>query len=147
MKIKSLLAAVVVALPTVLCAEAPNKGYLLKADSMTTEGQRSVAVGNAAVIFEGGDSRITADRITYDYKAGVFTFAGAVKMHIAGATVETKEATLSVASGKRVFVLVNGAVTIGSGSTVDAGSGEITLSRGSFDQPFPRTETRLPAGK
>ena len=122
---------------------APAGGDLLiKADSVTFEGERHVATGHATLASKDGDTRVSADRIIYERAGEIVTFSGAVRIQTGAATFETTEATLDL-HGRRVFLLSSGRLTLGGeGPAFEAKAGAVIL--GTFAEPFPKTETQLP---
>ena len=116
-----------------------NDGFLIKANSVKVEGGRMIATGDATIVH--GETRLTADEITYEVAGATLTLTGRVTLHSAGATIETKEATVNV-HGKRVFMLSNGNIVVPGAEPLDANMGSEHLRL--FSAPFPTTETQLP---
>ena len=119
------------------------ESLLLRADSMKVETGRHVATGRAEMRSNSGQTRITADTISYDEARGVIEFAGAVTIHSGENAIETKAATLNV-QGKRVFMLSKGALS-------PAGAEQIEIKAGAtgaehmrlFGEPYRKLDTKL----
>ena len=128
---------------SILVVAAPLRGageYLLKATSMTNDGQRWIATDGATLTSKNGETRITADTIVFEQPAAVFKFTGHVVIQSAGTAVETNEATLKT-QGQRVFILSNGEVTIA--GVQSFGPKRSSREVPSFGEPYPKTETKL----
>jgi hypothetical protein len=137
MNLKLLLLTIVVTAPLHSASE-----YLLKATSITNEGQRWIATDGAVLSSKNGDTRITADKIVFEQPGSVFRLTGHVVIQSGGTVVETGEATLKT-EGQRVFFLSKGEITLASGQSLDPKSGGPELP--AFGEPFPKTETKLTA--
>jgi hypothetical protein len=137
MNLKLLLLTIVVAAPLHGAGD-----YLLKATSITNEGQRWIATDGAVLSSKNGETRITADKIVFEQPGAVFRLTGHVVIQSGGTIVETSEATLKT-EGQKVFFLSKGEITLASGQSFDPKSGSPELP--AFGEPFPKTETKLTA--
>jgi lipopolysaccharide assembly outer membrane protein LptD (OstA) len=129
--------ALATALPVL---SAPRSdAFLIKANSVTVEGGRTVAAGDATIVI--GETRLTADEIAYDAAGATLTLSGRVTIHSAEATIEAKEATINP-QGKRVFMLSKGNIVVPGAEPFDAKVG--SQQPQPFSAPFLPTETQLP---
>jgi lipopolysaccharide assembly outer membrane protein LptD (OstA) len=135
--------ALLLLFPLAAFAAPAAESFLLKADSMTVSGERTIATGRATVIAQGGEMRITADSVTYDRESGVFQFSGAVAIHSTGAVIETKDATLNV-HGKKVFTLSSGPISLGTAQPIEIRTGANNAEKVQlFGEPYRKLDTKL----
>jgi hypothetical protein len=137
-KILSFLGLVLVA-PLAARAGSDSNAFLLKADAIAAQADKSmVATGHAAVITKMG-IRFTADQIAYDQESGTAKLSGDVTIHTAdGSAIPVKELTIDLRE-KRVVTL--------SGGTVRLSNGSPSMNREAaaieFTRDFPKTELDL----
>jgi len=139
MRVTATLIALALATTLPVSSAPGNDGFLIKANSVKVEGGRTIATGDATIIH--GETRLTADEITYEVAGATLTLTGRVTIHSAGTTIEAKEATVNL-HGKRVFMLSNGNIVVPGAEPFDAKVGSEHLQL--FSAPFPTTETQLP---
>lgn len=139
MKNKAPLLALILAAPLAGFASAGAGAFLLKANAITADGERSVATGGASLTSR--DLRATADEIVYFLQSGILRLTGSVAIQTASAIIETKEATIDV-EGKRVFLLSLGSISLATGVELPnpKATGEALRP---FAASWPKTDTGL----
>lgn len=136
---KFIAALIALTLVAPLWSASPKDAFLVRADSVTVVGERTIAMGNASVI--SGETRLTADEIVFESSSGTLTLAGRVTIQTGEATIAAKEATLNL-HGKRVFMLAKGNIVVPGAQPFDTQVGSEYLRL--FSTPFPATDTQLP---
>ena len=137
------LLGLILGIPLTFFGATPGSELLIKADSITVEGERSTATGQATLASKDGETRVSADRIIFDPAGGVLKFSGAVKIQAGSSTIETSEATLQL-QGRRVFLLSAGRLTLGGEEPRFESKTGAQLQQ-AFAEPFPKIDTQLPS--
>jgi lipopolysaccharide assembly outer membrane protein LptD (OstA) len=137
MKATAVLLTLILVAP--LWSAPPNDGFLVRAESVKVEGDRTIATGNATVT--NGDTSIRADEIVFAPANATLTFTGHVTIQTGGATIEAREATINL-HGKRVFMLSKGNIVVPGAEPFEANASSQHVRL--FSTPFPKTETQLP---